>query len=653
MLFREQSRPFDPTGNAPLNLILAEHRFLAVPNDRIFIPSHGPYYTKSLIVTNGGTPLVRGVDYECILFYKEATLATGKEVGVGIRIIKTSITDVRIDYQVVGGKFQFVFPVLKQLMESLGDELINPIIYNEIIDKPEAFPPAAHRHPYWQFTGWGVIITPLDRILNGIYYQDRSKYRSTYDYWYTKLGQFNISFDYRVQQMSIAISLMQQAIQDPIGMVRLRNANRDMGLDRDGVWEPVIDRVVAFTDVDGNMGHEFSLSEEIVYPQPDNILLDEQSNPILNDSKDWIYLDNEHPILPASAGDYDEEVDEQFDLFLIRGYRKVLNDDVYTAYVTSNRSTPMVEGDSVTFTLHTNKFDRGLVVPYQITGVNDTNISTPKYGNVTLGADGKATVSLTLLPNGPRTDKNLLRIEFLINGGVSKSENYYIPANDTYRLKAMAVTGINDIKVPEYTLGDTFMLCLSQHGLSGKVVRVNVGFDGTGNHQIRLNNIAPTNGYVEFVMPSNGHDLYIPVTCTPTSLAAVTTLNFNISYNGTVLDTFALPSSLMSWHIEWCDLTTDDVITEVLDEVPFTLRVIHSSKKPLTFAVAVTENTLGTEVSTIPTTVLSNYSGEATAGRLMVGRNNRQDPDRITVVVKNPYIVTDTRTITLTIPAVA
>lgn len=653
MLFREQSRPFDPTGNAPLNLILAEHHPLAVPNDRIFIPSHGPYYTKSLTVTNGGTPLVRGTDYECILFYKEATLATGKEVGVGIRIIKTGITEIRIDYQVVGGQFQFVFPVLKQLMDSLGDELINPILYNDIIDKPEVFPPAAHRHPYWQFEGWDLLLTPLDRILNGIYYQDRSKYRSTYDYWYTKLAQFDIGFDFKIQQMTTTISQTQWAIREPIGTVRLRNSNRDMGLDREGVWETVNDRILAFTDVPGDTGHEFTLSEEIVYPQPDNILLDEQSNPILDDSKEWIYLDNEFPIIPAPTGDYDEEVDEQFDLFLIRGYVKTLYDDVYNAYVSVDRTTPMVEGDSVTFTLHTNKFDRGLVVPYRITGVNTTNISIPTLGEVTLGADGTASVTLTLLPNGPRTDSDRLTIEFLVNGGTTKNIDYSIPANATYRLKALAVTGINDIKVPEYTLGDTFMLCLSQHGLSGKVVRMNVAFDGTGSHQIRLNNIAPTNGYVEFVMPANGTDLYISVACTPTSLAAVSSLNFNFSYNSVVLDTFTLPASQLDWHIEWCELSTNEVITEVLDEVPFTLKVIHSSKKPLTFAVGVTENTLGSEVSTIPVNVISNYHGEASAGRLMVGRNNRQDIDRLSVLVRNPYIATDTRTITLAIPAVA
>lgn len=651
MLFREQSRPFDPTGNALLNLILAEHRQLTSPNDRIFIPTHGPYYTKSLLVTNGGVPLVRGIDYECILFYKEATTETGKEVGCGIKIKKTGISNVTIDYQVVGGKYQFVFPVLKSLMENLGEDLINPILYNAIIGKPDTFPPSAHRHPYWKFDGWGVLIEPMDRILNGIYYQDRAKYRSTYDYWYTKQGQFENILTNKVRTLRNSIEAAYLDIREPVGTIRLRTGNRDMGLDRDGVWVTESDKVLAFTETDAEIGNEYSLSEEIVYPQPDNILLDEQNNPILTDIGDWIYLDNEHPIVPAPTGDYGEPVDEQFDMLHIRGYRKTLNGNVYDAYVSASSTATLQEGQSVTFTLHTNKFDVGLVIPYQITGINDANITIPKYGTVTLGAGGIATLTLTLVPGSPRTDATQMEVEFLVNGGTTFNLNYNLAANATYRLKAYATTGYNDMWVDDYVVGDIFMLRLSQHGLSNRVVRISAAFDA-GAHQIRLNNLAPVGGYFEFTMPADGSDLYIPVTCTPTSGIAVSMLNFNISYNGNNLDSFALPSSLLNWQISWRNLTNNDVITTIGDEVPFTFDVTHSSRKPLTFQVTVTENTLGSEVSTIPSLVQSNYNGLATAGRIMIGRNNRVDPDRLTIQVRNPYMTSDTKSITLTVPAV-
>lgn len=651
MLFREQSRPFDPTGNALLNLILAEHRPLASPNDRIFIPSHGPYYTKSLLVTNGGVPLVRGVDYECILFYKEATTETGKEVGCGIKIKKTGITNVSIDYQVVGGKYQFVFPVLKSLMDNLGEDLINPILYNAIIDKPETFPPGAHRHPYWKFDGWGVLIEPLDKILNGIYYQDRAKYRSTYDYWYTKSGQVDNNLTNKVRTLRNSIEAAYLDIREPIGTLRLRTGNQDMGLDRDGVWVTESNKVLAFTEINAEVGTEYSLSEEIVYPQPDNILLDEQGNPILTDIGDWIYLDNEHPIIPAPTGDYDEPVDEQFDMLLIRGYRKTLNGNTYDAYVSASSNTTLQEGQSVTFTLHTNKFGAGLVIPYQITGVNDANITIPKYGTVTLGQNGTATLTLTLVPGGPRTDVTQMEVEFLVNGGTTFNLNYNIVANATYRLQAYAVTGINNMWLDDYVVGDTFMLRLSQHGLSNRVVRISAAFDA-GAHQIRMNNLAPVGGFFEFTMPADGTDLYIPVTCTPTSNIAVSMLNFNISYNGNHLDSFSLPSELLTWSVYWRNLTNNDVITTVGDEVPFTFDVIHSSRKPLAFQVTVTENTLGSEVSALPTVVQSNYNGLATAGRIIVGRNNRADPDRLTIRVRNPYLSSDTKSITITIPAV-
>ena len=36
--------------------------------------------------------------------------------------------------------------------------------------------------------------------------------------------------------------------------------------------------------------------------------------PILRDDDEWIYQDNEYPVYPGVVEDYDEEIDEQFDL---------------------------------------------------------------------------------------------------------------------------------------------------------------------------------------------------------------------------------------------------------------------------------------------------------------------------------------------------
>ena len=68
MLFRKQSRPFDPTGKATLNLVIGEERSFLTAEDRIFIPSHGPFYTESVVVLTGSKRLERGVDYECLYF---------------------------------------------------------------------------------------------------------------------------------------------------------------------------------------------------------------------------------------------------------------------------------------------------------------------------------------------------------------------------------------------------------------------------------------------------------------------------------------------------------------------------------------------------------------------------------------------------------
>ena len=103
--------------------------------------------------------------------------------------------------------------------------------------------------------------------------------------------------------------------------------------------------------------------------------------------------------------------------------------------------------------------------------------------------------------------------------------------------------------------------------------------------------------------------------------------------------------------VDYVDVSNGNVIYEVKDNVPFTYRIRHNSNQQLSFAIQVTENTMGSEMSPVPPVVFSNFTGEATVGRLMVSRDNKVDPDRVTIKATSPYLASDTRTITLTIPA--
>ena len=47
-------------------------------------------------------------------------------------------------------------------MANLGDELVSPIRWADVVGKPDKYNAAAHKHPYWAFSGWGALLTPLD-----------------------------------------------------------------------------------------------------------------------------------------------------------------------------------------------------------------------------------------------------------------------------------------------------------------------------------------------------------------------------------------------------------------------------------------------------------------------------------------------------------
>lgn len=654
MLFREHSRPFDPTGNSALNLIIGEKRHIAELEERVFLPSHGPYYTDSMVVRSGNLRLVRGVDFECILFYKEASAKTGKEVGVGIQIKRTGLVEVVIDYQVVGGQYQSVWPVLVDLMGNQGDQLINPIYWADIVAKPAKYPAAAHRHPYWEFGGWTDLVTPLNQIINAIYFQDRKKVNEVFEYLDTKLAQYNQNFNIERTKLLNAIKSNYEFFKDPVGRMRWKTTAVNPAITRDGSWVEAGDYIPMTTRTASKIGTTVMLSEEIVYPQPDNTILDESENPMLTDDDEWIYQDNEYPVLPGVVEDYDEDIDEQWNLTYIKGYYKVAHGTGFSATVTANRTT-INEGEATLFTLNTFKFTPGSVIPYAIEGVGSLNINIPKYGTVTLDQNGVATLNITLVKGSPQTESTQMTVSFMINGGVSKSVPYVLASNTATTAEVKAFEGLNDVAVTKHTVGDTFYLRVSQHGLRGKTVRVTAQFDGSGGHRVFMDNVAASGangGYRDYVMPADGSDLYILVRTEQATATAVSRLNINVSYNSKTLSSLSLTSSLLvftavAWH-----KVENKAKTVFSDEEPFVIRVTHNSTRPITFPLVVIENTLNAELQpTIPATIMSDYTGTADTPTFRVGRNNRATPDYLTVQIRSPYLNTHTRSVSITVPA--
>lgn len=70
-------------------------------------------------------------------------------------------------------------------------------------------------------------------------------------------------------------------------------------------------------------------------------------------------------------------------------------------------------------------------------------------------------------------------------GGVKTTVPYTLNANSTYTGKIGVFDGMNDVVQKKHVVGDTFYVCISQHGLSGKTVRL-TGLFGQGNHNFTL-----------------------------------------------------------------------------------------------------------------------------------------------------------------------
>ena len=96
--------PLDLSGVQVSNRITGEIKTITQSADRVFIPTGGPFYTKSLKVFQGTRLLQPVTDYIALELNRDGSLASGKEV-CNVLFIKNTATSFRLDYQVIGGVY--------------------------------------------------------------------------------------------------------------------------------------------------------------------------------------------------------------------------------------------------------------------------------------------------------------------------------------------------------------------------------------------------------------------------------------------------------------------------------------------------------------------------------------------------------------------
>jgi hypothetical protein len=173
----------DRTGVSPDNLVSGEIHTLKDRQRRIVVPSYGSFFTESLIIKDENTGSILTKDqYYCSDFIVIAQQLTGKEIAATIIITDKNVSNkVNLQYQAVGGFFSVNAEVLLQQLETLKiDE--RPIIWDNILGKPESFPPSAHLHSIGDVYGFEYLVYAIDRLTSAILRGDEASHNVILDY---------------------------------------------------------------------------------------------------------------------------------------------------------------------------------------------------------------------------------------------------------------------------------------------------------------------------------------------------------------------------------------------------------------------------------------------------------------------------------------
>ncbi len=166
-LFRHE---LDLTGVSPNNLVANEPHTMKARNRRIVVPLYGGFYCESLVITDTvtGRTLVDNQDYIVDDFLQVPMDLSGKEIATTIVVINKAISStVSLTYQTIGGLYSVNADELKQQIETL--KLDNrPVLWDNILGKPDAYPPTPHMHDIGDAYGFEYIVHVLERIRQAI-----------------------------------------------------------------------------------------------------------------------------------------------------------------------------------------------------------------------------------------------------------------------------------------------------------------------------------------------------------------------------------------------------------------------------------------------------------------------------------------------------
>lgn len=183
--------PEDLTGTALTNRILNESRVFTTAEERIFVPSGGPFYASTMIVRDGATNqlLQPNTDYRLLHLHREGTMASGKTVVSIVHVLNSSLSSVLLSYQNIGGTFSETASTVAQLLQD--NPPIAQTVWGQIIGQPPQYAPAEHLHNADELYGLGDVVSAIEHLRMAVLANDAMAIDAIYLYINNRLTDEN------------------------------------------------------------------------------------------------------------------------------------------------------------------------------------------------------------------------------------------------------------------------------------------------------------------------------------------------------------------------------------------------------------------------------------------------------------------------------
>lgn len=170
MAFSIVKMMFDPTGVAVANRVVNED--VVIPDvlfNRVVALHHGTFYSENLTMRMlDGTPLAKWVDYRPVCLYTEIMDKTDKTPCCFIQIINTKITGRAVaTYNAVGHPYNYARQDLVDILAALQNDK-RPYYWDNLLDKPTAYPPLPHVLDLKDTTNWADSIGAMTAFGNAL-----------------------------------------------------------------------------------------------------------------------------------------------------------------------------------------------------------------------------------------------------------------------------------------------------------------------------------------------------------------------------------------------------------------------------------------------------------------------------------------------------